>query len=217
MSFQRIRPLIAVFIVAAATWLLQASPSRAQYVTFTKSTITTAPISFDFGNGFSGTITFSGATAGSSGLYNPTTSGTTLSSSFLLVAPGSVATFTFNQPMTRLDLSYGTGLTGARTERFSFNTSTGVRTQNVNNNSTAIRNQNFRFGTSQIYGFSVSSTSANPLRFSARGTSVVAVAPLSPLGATLLGNLVAIGAILLYRRRRASKGAGPSVRGLVPC
>jgi len=202
MALQRIRPLVTVLFLTIAAVLLRSAPAAAQYATFTQSTITTAPISFDFGNGFAGTITFSGATAGSSGLYNPTTSGTTLSSNFLLIAPGSVATFAFTQPINRLDLSYGTGVAGARRETFTFNTSTGVRTQNVNNNSTAIRNQNFRFGTSQIYGFSVSSNSSNPLRFTTRGTSTVVVAPLSPLGATLLGNMVAFGALLLYRRRR---------------
>ena len=174
---------------------------HAQLATFTKSTLTTAPISFNLGNGVSGIVTFSG-TVGSSGLYNATASGTNLVSTFIVVSPGAVATFAFNTPVRRLDVQSGTGVAGARTDRFVVNRTTVVnQVTNVNTSSAALANRTFTPAT-PITSFSFSSSSANPARIGIRNTSTAQPAPLDPVGATLVGNLVAIGAIAVYRRRR---------------
>ncbi|MBY0610797.1 MAG: hypothetical protein K2P80_01305 [Beijerinckiaceae bacterium] len=180
--------------------------AHAQLTTFTKSTLTSGPITFNLGNGVSGTVTFSG-TVGSSGLYNAVTSGTNQTSTFILVSPGAVATFSFNSPVRRLDVQSGTGVTGARTDRFVINRTTVVnQVTNVNTSSAALANRTFNPAT-PITSFSFSSTSANPARIGIRTTSTAQPAPLDPVGATLLGNVVAIGAIAAYRRRRKNRAA----------
>lgn len=197
MLMSKLRLLLTALLFTAAF----GAPARAQLATFQQGLIITTPITFDFGNGLSGTITFSGSGAPSSGLYNPTVSGLYLTSNFVLIAPGAIATFALNVPVSNLDLRLGTGSGGARTDTFVLNTVGGIQTQNIGASGASLKNQSFT-PTNAITSFSISSSSSNPLRVSVQGTSTPVPAPLDPVGATLLGNLVAIGAVAAYRRRR---------------
>lgn len=206
MWYRRLQLLLAAFLLTAAF----GAPVRAQLANFQSGIISTTPITFDFGNGLSGTVVFSGSTAALSGLYNPTVSGAYLTSNFVLIAPGSVATFSLNVPVSNLDLRLGTGAGGSRTDTFVINTVTGSQTQTIGASGAALKNQSFT-PASSVVAFSVSSSSANPLRVSVQGTSTPVPAPLGPVGATLLGNFAAIAALVLYRRRRA-----PLLTGATP-
>lgn len=200
------RSWITRVVLTLAMLVAFSAAVHAQLTTFTKNTLTAGPITFNLGNGVSGTVTFSG-TVGSSGLYNAVTSGTNQTSTFILVSPGAVATFKFNIPVNRLDVQSGTGVAGARTDRFVINrTTVGNQVTNVNTSSAALANRTFAPAT-PIVSFSFSSSSTSPARIGLRTTSTAQPAPLDPVGATLLGNAVAIGAIVLYKRRRRTKPA----------
>lgn len=185
-------------------------PAQAQLATFSYNTLTAGPITFNLGNGVSGTVTFTGTVG--SGLYNPTTVGNVQTSTFVVVAPGAIGTLHFNVPVTRLVIQSGTGVAGARTDRFVSNRTTVINQQtNVNTSSATIANRTFAPAT-PLVSLNFSSTSASPFRLGIRTTSTAQPAPLDPIGATMFGNLVAIGAIMLYRRRRHSTGVTPAGR-----
>ena len=195
-----------VRMLCAAVLILLASlgPAFAQLTTFSYNTLTAGPITFNLGNRVSGTITFTG-TVGTSGLYNPVTAGSVQTSTFVVIAPGAVAVVKFDIPVTRLDIQSGTGVAGARTDKFVSNRTTAInQVTNVATSSAAIANRTFAPAT-PLTSLLVSSSSASPLRFGIRTTSTAQAAPLDPVGATLLGNIVAAGAIVLYRRRRKPK------------
>lgn len=205
----KLGPALFALLLLVISTIAGMRPAAAQLADFQKGLISTAPISFDFGNGFSGTVVFTGTTAALSGLYNPTTNGTTLTSNYVLIAPGSVAQFFFSVPVSNLDLRVGTGSGGGRTDTYGLDLASSVQTQAVGASGASIKNQSFT-NAAGIYGFNVSSSSANPLRVSVQGTSTPVPAPLSPVGATLLGNLVAAGALIVFqfrRRRRISFAA----------
>ena len=189
-------------IAALAIMIFMASPAAAQLYQFTTSNISTTPITFSLGNGIVGTVAFTGSTAGSSGLSAPTVSGSNLVSNFLLIQPGSIATVSFNFPLAHLDLQWGPGNTVTRTDNFVFNTAQLTNIALPLSSNLATRSGAFSGTGLDIVSFSFSSTSASATRLGVLTSTAPVPAPLDPVGATLLGNLVAIGAIAVYRRRR---------------
>ena len=213
MSLRRIGPLLTVLGFIVASWLLGASPAAAQYAQFQTGRFTTTPITFDLGGGVIGTVSFTGATAGSSGLQTPTVSGANLVSNFILIQPGTTAFFSFNYPLSHLDLNWGPGNTVTRTDNFIFNTAQASNiplplTSNLANRSGAFSGTGL-----DIVSFSLSSTSASPIKLGVLTSTAPVPAPMSPVGATLLGNVVAIGMIMLYRRRKSRGGVNLPGRG----
>ena len=178
------------------------SPAAAQFDQFSTGIFTTTPITFSLGSGVNGTVTFSGSTAGSSGLSAPTTSGSNYVSNFLLIQPGTVATFTFNYPISNVDLQWGPGNTTPRIDTFTFNTTTYSGFVYNQPSTQATQTQSSGAGLN-IVSFSFSSNSASPIKLGVLSSSTPAApAPMGPVGATLLGNLVAFGAVAVHRRRR---------------
>lgn len=201
MSYQRIKPLLAAFMFV----FVFATPAMAQFAQFTTGRFTTTPITFNLGGGVTGTVSFSGAAGAvaASGLQAPTVSGANLVSNFVLIQPGAVARVDFNYPLSRLDLTWGPGNTTPRTDTFQFYTGQ-LLPITQNRASSLATDVASASGTGlTIVGFSLSSNSASPIQLGLRTSSIPAPAPLSPVGATLLGNLVAFGMIVLYRKRRA--------------
>ena len=206
MNMRHMRPLIMLLGAVLVSWLAASSPVRAQYAQFQTGRFTTTPITFDLGGGVIGTVTFTGATAGSSGLQTPTASGSNLVSNFILIQPGTTAFFSFNYPLSHLDLNWGPGNTVTRTDNFIFNT---AQTSNIPlplTSNLANRSGAFSGAGLDIVSFSLSSTSASPIKLGVLTSTAPVVAPMSPVGATLVGNIVAIGMIALYRRRRNRQG-----------
>ncbi len=196
MSYQRIKPLFAAlfFLIALC------GPVSAQFAQFSTSAISTTPITFSLGGGVVGTVTFSGAAG--SGLQTPTVSGTNLVSNFILIQPGSIASVSFNYPLAHLDLQWGPGNTISRTDNFIFNTAQQSNIALPLTSTLATRSGAFSGPGLDIVSFSLSSTSASPLRLGVLTSTAAVPAPLSPMGATLLGNVVALGVLVLYRKRQ---------------
>ena len=194
--------IIRPFLISLLLLFAAAGAASAQYAQFSKSTITASPITFNLGGGVIGTVTFSGATASTSGLQSPTVSGTNLVSNFVIIQPGAIATVTFNYPLSHLDLQWGTGNTVARTDNFVFNTAQSSNIALPLATNLATRSGSFSGTGLDIVSFRLSSTSASPLTLGVLTTTAAVPAPLDPIGATLFGNVAAIGAVVFFRRRR---------------
>ena len=199
MMYKRIGPLLAALFLIFG---LMAKPAAAQFAQFSTSALSTTPITFSLGAGVVGTITFTGATAASSGLQAPVLSGTTFVSNFILIQSGTIATVTFNYPLSHLDLQWGPGNTVSRTDNFIFNTAQASNLALPLASNLATRSGAFSGPSLDIVSFSLSSTSASPIKLGVLTSTAPVPAPLSPLGTTVLANAIALGCILLYRRRR---------------
>ena len=99
---------IDIFSLLYSWYIAFSGPGMAQFAQFSRNIIT-GPITFSLGGGVIGTVTFSGATASTSGLQSPTVSGANLVSNFVIIQPGAIATVTFNYPLSHLDLQWGNG------------------------------------------------------------------------------------------------------------
>lgn len=174
--------------------------------------VSTAPINFNLGSGVSGNITFTGNSGvynGSSGPWAPDVQGGRMTSNFLVASPGGIATMTFSTPVAKLGFLWGSvGPVGDGNllTFYSGNTVIGtakganvLAAAGVTNNQSTIATM-FSFSTASLTKVVVSTT--NTFEFTLLQTTQPAPAPLSPMGATILGNLVAIGSIGLYRRRK---------------
>ncbi|MBY0610795.1 MAG: hypothetical protein K2P80_01295 [Beijerinckiaceae bacterium] len=196
-----------LLLAALVAVLCLTAPAAAQLYQFKTDLLSTTPITFSLGNGITGTVKFTGSTAGSSGLSAPTVSGLNLVSNFLLIQPGTIATVSFTFPLAHLDLQWGPGNTVTRTDNFVFNTAQQTNIALPLASNLATRSAAFSGTGLDIVSFSFSSTSASATRLGVLTSTAPVPAPLDPVGATLLGNLVAIGAVAAYRRRRKRAAA----------
>ena len=174
--------------------------------------VSTSPIGFNLGSGVSGVITFTGQSGvynGSSGPWAPDIKTGRMTSNFLVVAPGAIATITFSTPVANLGFLWGSvGGAGDGNKLTFFNGSTQIGTALGANVLAAAGVSNTQSTISTLFSFPTASltkvvlTTTNPFEFTLMQTTQPAPAPLDPVGATLLGNIVAFGAIAAYRRRR---------------
>lgn len=205
-----------LLLAALIALICLSAPASAQLYQFKTDLLSTTPITFSLGNGITGTVQFTGSTASSSGLSAPTVSGANLVSNFLLIQPGTIATVSFTFPLAHLDLQWGPGNTVTRTDNFVFNTAQQTNIALPLASNLATRSAAFSGTGLDIVSFSFSSTSASATRLGVLTSTAPVPAPLDPVGATLLGNVVAIGAIAAYRRRRRRAVAGRSAPDLQP-
>lgn len=182
--------------------------------------VSTGPIGFNLGSGVSGTITFTGNSGvynGSSGPWAPDVQGGRMTSNFLVASPGGIATMTFSTPVAKLGFLWGSvGPVGDGNLLTFYNGNTVIGTAKgsdvlaaagVSNNQSTIATM-FSFPTASLTKVVVSTN--NTFEFTLLQTTQPAPAPLDPVGATLLGNLVALGAVGVYRRRRKSAASAAS-------
>lgn len=173
--------------------------------------VSTAPIYVDLGGGVGTTITFTGNSGiynGSAGPWAPDVIGGRLTSNFL-AANGGTVTMTFVNPIANFGFlwgSVGPAGDGNTLTFYSGNTIIGtakgsdvLAAAGVSNNQSSIATL-FSFPTNSLTKVVASTNS--PFEFTLLSTTQPVPAPLSPVGATMLGNLVALGAVVLYRRRR---------------
>ena len=174
--------------------------------------VSTGPIGFNLGSGVSGTITFTGQSGiynGSSGPWAPDVQSGRITSNFLVVQPGGIATITFSTPVANLGFLWGSvgGASDGNMLTF-YNGATQIGTAKGANVLAAAGVTNQQSSIATLFSFPTSSltkvvlTTTNPFEFTLLQTTQPAPAPLSPVGATLVGNLVAALALITYRRRR---------------
>ena len=179
--------------------------------------VSTGPIGFNLGSGVSGTITFTGQSGvynGSTGPWAPDVQTGRMTSNFLVVAPGAIATITFSTPVANLGFLWGSvGGAGDGNKLTFFNGSTQIGTALGANVLAAAGVSNTQATIATMFSFPTASltkvvlTTTNPFEFTLLQTTQPAPAPLDPVGATLLGNVVAFGALTVYRRRRRKSEA----------
>lgn len=174
--------------------------------------VSTGPIGFNLGSGVSGTVTFTGQ----SGVYNsrvgpwaPDIRTGSLTTNFLAVVPGGIATITFSTPVANLGFLWGSvGPASDNNLLTFFNGATQIGTARGANVLAAAGVSNNQSTISTLFSFPTASltrvvlTSSAPFEFTLLQTTQPAPAPLSPVGATLLGNLAALGALTFYKKRR---------------
>ena len=235
MSSQRVKPLLAaLFILPAlgqglhAQLLITATDAsltttQGQTVNFGTNTpnasglVSTAPINFSLGSGVSGTITFTGQSGvynGSAGPWAPDIIGGRLTSNFLAVVPSGIVTMTFSTPVANLGFLWGSvGPAGDGNLLTFYNGNTVIGTAKGANVLAAAGVSNNQSSIATLFSFPTATltkvvlTSNADFEFTLLQTTQPAPAPLSPIGATVLGNLAAIGAIAAYRQRRRRRGA----------
>ena len=240
MSFKRFGPLLAALLIlpvlagteARAQLLITATDAslttkQSDTVNFGTNTpgagglVSTGPIGFNLGSGVSGTITFTGSSGvynGSTGPWAPDVQGGRITSNFLVASPGGIATMTFSTPVANLGFLWGSvGPTGDGNLLTFYNGNTVIGTAKganvlaaagVSNNQSTIATL-FSFPTASLTKVVVSTN--NAFEFTLLQTTQPAPAPLDPVGATLLGNLVALGAVGIYRRRKKGLTLAPVV------
>ena len=230
MSSQRSKPLMAACLVlpflahpAGAQLLITATDAS---LTTTQSNtanlgtntpgagglVSTAPIYVDLGSGVGTTITFTGQSGlynGSTGPWAPDVIGGRITSNFIAAMPGGTVTMTFVNPISSFGFLWGS-VGGAGDGNFLtfYNGNTVIGTANggavlaaagVSNTQSSIATL-FSFPSQQLT--KVVATTTNPFEFTLLNSTQAAPAPLSPIGATVMGNLAAFGMIIAYKRRR---------------
>ena len=174
--------------------------------------VSTGPIGFNLGSGVSGTITFTGQSGiynGSAGPWAPDVQTGRMTSNFIAVIPSGSVTITFSTPVADLGFLWGSvGPAGDGNLLTFYNGSSVIGTAKGANVLAAAGTSNNQSTIATLFSFPTASltkvvlTSSADFEFTLLKTSQPAPAPISPVGATLVGNLVAIGAIAAYRRRR---------------
>jgi len=176
--------------------------------------VSTAPIYVDLGGGVGTSITFTGNSGiynGSAGPWAPDVIGGRLTNNFL-AANGGTVTMTFVNPIANFGFlwgSVGPAGDGNTLTFYSGNTIIGtakgadvLAAAGVSNNQSTIATL-FSFPTQSLT--KVVATTNSPFEFTLLKTTQPVPAPLSPIGATALGNLAALGGLAVYRRRRKRK------------